>query len=214
MSENTKKVDLRSAFTPIIFFGLGVLVTVLFIVIYTFVTRPSVINTLGKWEKPVSNKKGYPIVDKKTNELLIYDLDDKKLKKIGVQGNVALQSPNLLYTAYTDPKDNRLKLLSNSSLKSTDIDSADSAYISGWSLDSGKLIYSKKDGELAAEIPKLYTWLYDVKQNNKFKITEGRPLQWVDDNNIIVLRQTVNGEKITETLYLFNLKSEEGVKIN
>lgn len=205
MSEDVKKINLKSAFTPVVFFGLGILVTILFIVVYTFVTRPSVINTLGSWEKPLSNKMGYPVIDNKTNELLIYNLEDKKLKKTDTQGSSPLASPNFLYTAYIDYKNLSLKLLSSSSLKSTDIDSVDNGYISVWSPDSSKLIYSKRDGE---------TWLYDVKQNNKFKITEGRPLQWVDDNNIIVLRQTVDVDKTTENLYLVNLKSGEATKIN
>lgn len=209
-----KKINLRSAFIPIIFFGLGILVTVLFIVIYTFVTKPSIINTLGKWEEPVSNKRGYPIVDEKTNELLIYDLDDKKLKKTGVQGSDPFPSPDLSYTAYIDYKDTGLKLLSNASLKSINLDDNNVALISGWYPDSSKLIYSKRDGEVVAGTPRLYTWLYDVKQNDKIKITEGQPVQWVDDNNIIVSRQIVDDGKITETLYLVNLRSKEAVKIN
>lgn len=208
-----KKVNLKSAFTPIIFFGLGILVTILFIVVYTFLTRPRAINTLGKWEKPASNKMGYPVVDKKTNELLIYDLEDKKLKKTDAQGSNPLSSPSLLYTAYLDNRGLSLKLLSSSLLKSTDIDNIDSEYVLVWSSDSNKLIYSKRDGELASGVPKLYTWLYDVKQNNKFKITEGRPLQWVDDNNIIVSRQSLDGEDVLWTLYLVNLKSGVSTKI-
>ena len=82
MSDNVKKVNLKSAFAPIIFFGLGILVTVLFIVAYTFVTRPSGSNVSKLSSAVKTSGKSYAIVDKKTNELLIYNLEDKKLKKL------------------------------------------------------------------------------------------------------------------------------------
>ena len=206
MSDNVKKVNLKSAFAPIIFFGLGILVTVLFIVAYTFVTRPSGSNVSKLSSAVKTSGKSYAIVDKKTNELLIYNLEDKKLKKTGIQGVAVFQSPNLLYTAYTDNKDSKLRLLSNESLESSDIEAIESPYTPSWSVDGNKLIYAKKDGELAAGVPKVYTWLYDIKQNTKIKVTEGWPMQWVDDNRIIVSNQ--------EIFYLVDPKSGELTKIN
>lgn len=100
------------------------------------------------WTLPASTEQGYPLIDKITNDLSVYNFTTKSTtntaqKAAWGQGalylgsNEALHSPNYLYTAYIDKNTNTLKILSISSLTAVEVPNLNNVmYINSWTADS------------------------------------------------------------------------------
>lgn len=109
------------------------------------------------WAKPISHRKGYPVLDKavgkeNTMELSIYSLADKKTTRVvytvgrggtsGLGNTNPLASPDLLYTAFISKDLGNLTIVSNDTLITRDVpDVFNVSDLSAWSPDSKKLIY-------------------------------------------------------------------------
>ncbi|OGC50770.1 hypothetical protein A2716_01910 [candidate division WWE3 bacterium RIFCSPHIGHO2_01_FULL_40_23] len=107
------------------------------------------------WEKPKSSKKGYPLVDRNSGKLLIYSLDDKKIKdtkyNVGIGGVIGasgkgsstpLSSLDSLYTAFINKDTNDLWVISNDTLEAKAVPGTGGvSFISGWSPDSSHVLF-------------------------------------------------------------------------
>lgn len=111
----------------------------------------------NKWEKLVSNQKGYPVIKDApgefTNTFSIYSFSSRQIRPTNILtvgiggasdgsghgGTYPLASPNLLYTVYIDKDTSNLWLLSNDSLKTEKItNNGNVGHIAGWSPNSKK----------------------------------------------------------------------------
>lgn len=158
--------------------------------------------TEENWKKPASNSKGYPIVDNKTRELKVFDINTLTLKNTGIEvlccgGSVGygntdpLPSPNLNYTAYIDFNTKDLWFLSNQNFKKESVSKGQAVnYISGWSKDGKYLVYYiqedtlkfRKDGPAEWETVEKFTqqeksgfYLFDTTNG---KTTNLSPIQY------------------------------------
>lgn len=188
------------------------------------------------WNKLISTKKGYPIVNPSTNELSIFLIDSNELKNIGKKlywgGGSAgygssdpLSSPDSLYTAYIDKSTQELKILSNETLKEVvlSIPGEKVSYISGWSPDNKKIIYHIDQETLATRKTGMMPWEGKELFNKKlspgfilFNIETGERtnlypvnqfISFIDNDRILV--KAGEDEFMGKRLIVFNISTFE-----
>lgn len=119
------------------------------------------------WVKPVSSKKGYPIVKtegENTKKLYIYSLSSKTKRLIDIPvayggGAAGLGqsdpwvSPDLFYTAFINKETGNLFLLSNETLEKKQVTTNGGiGFITGWSPDSKNILYSVGNDTISTRI--------------------------------------------------------------
>lgn len=111
------------------------------------------ITSQSKWTKPLSTDRGYPIFDKKSENLYVYNISkgillDTKYKSLDNSGAAgygetkAIASDDYLYIAFMPAKGEEIRILTPYDNKTIEVpESKFAEYITGWIPGSHKLIY-------------------------------------------------------------------------
>lgn len=110
----------------------------------------------SRWQKMSSRKTGFPVVNRNTGVLSVYDIEGKTIRSTGTKvewgkeeiatgTSSPLPSPDYLFTAFIDAEDKRLWILSNETLEKQAVTNGPVDFITAWSPSGRKILFSVRE---------------------------------------------------------------------